>query len=75
MEQLETQIALQCAPVIAGLKISNLLIVQEKYLETLKNMLMSTQLSYEILLQRKGQITFLIYKEDEVKNYLAKGKV
>lgn len=75
IKQLETQIALQCAPVIAGLKISNLLIVQEEYLETLKNMLESTQLSYEILLKRKGQITFLIYKEDEVKNYLAKGKV
>lgn len=75
MEQLETQIALQCAPVIAGLKISNLLIVQEKYLETLQNMLKETQLSYEILLRRKGQITFLIYQETAVKNYLAQIKV
>lgn len=75
IKELEIQIALQCAPVIAGLKISNLLIVQKEYLDTIRTMLKETQLSYEILLCRKGQITLLIYKELEVKNYLAQSKV
>lgn len=75
IKELEIQIALQCAPVIAGLKISNLLIVQKEYLDTIRTMLKETQLSYEILLCRKGQITLLIYKELEVKNYLTQGKV
>ena len=75
IKELEIQIALQCAPVIAGLKISNLLIVQKEYLDTIRTMLKETQLSYEILLCRKGQITLLIYKELEVKNYLAQGEV
>lgn len=75
IKELEIQIALQCAPVIAGLKISNLLIVQKEYLDTIRTMLKETQLTYEILLCRKGQITLLIYKELEVKNYLAQDRV
>ena len=39
VSSLEMQLALQCAPVISGLKISNLLSVKKEYVNKLRNLI------------------------------------
>ena len=49
-ETMESQLILQCAPVIVGMKMSNLLIIQNKYLRQIKKLLSRSKISYYCLL-------------------------
>ncbi|MGN0350079.1 MAG: DUF3793 family protein [Roseburia sp.] len=70
LEELETQMALQCAPLIAGMKISNLLIVQNSNAEDVKKLLQGTPITSAVLYQTNRKTTFLLYRKEEVINYL-----
>lgn len=71
MHKTETQLALQCAPLIAGLKISNLLIVQNKKSEEIEEILRETGISYFLLMETKKKTTLLLYKEYRLKDALS----
>lgn len=71
----ETQIVMQCAPVIAGLKISNLLIVSNKDKEYVKAIMKKTELAWKELLNLNAQTTFLVYLPQKLKEYLEQQKV
>lgn len=75
IKNIETQLALQCAPLITGLKISNLLIVQNENMNKVKQMLKNTEISYLLLLSREEKTTFLLYKSDQLEQYLLDIKV
>lgn len=75
LELIETQLALQCAPVLAGLKISNLLNVNEKQGKMLQNLLAVTELSCYVLLRNGHRMTILIYNKKMMKAYLKKKRV
>lgn len=75
LENVETQIVMQCAPVIAGLKLSNLLIVNHEDIEQVKTILEQTGLCQEELLNMNHQITFLVYLPQKLKEYLRQQKV
>ena len=75
LEELETQMALQCAPLMAGIKISNLLIVQNSNVGDVEKILEGTPITSDILYQTSRKTTFLLYRASEVKNYLNTEKV
>lgn len=69
------QLALQCAPVISGIKISNLLIIPAKSLRELSAVLKKTELSFRILYPGRERLVILIYRETELKEYLEREEV
>ncbi|MDD3795538.1 MAG: DUF3793 family protein [Lachnospiraceae bacterium] len=71
-KNIETQLAIQCAPLIAGLKISNLLIIQKACLRRIKRILRDTGISYCILLVTEEKATLLLYDEAQMQEYLLK---
>lgn len=70
-----TQLALQCAPVISGLKVSNLLTIRNESVHELKETLNSSQLSSYLLYANEEKSTFLIYRRHEFELYLAQQEV
>ena len=70
MEAVESQLALQCAPVLAGLKISNLLNIHKAKVCILKKLLKGTKLSYFVLLENANRVAILIYQSNALYQYL-----
>ena len=72
---LEAQMVLQCAPVLAGLKPSNLLIVPKWAAECLGEMLQGTKVSYYCMAEHGEKVIYLIYKATELVRYLMEQEV
>ena len=70
-KNIETQLALQCAPLIAGLKTSNLLIVHKMNLHNIRIILKQTDISYKVLLILGDKITLLLFRANELEAYLS----
>ena len=70
MEDLQTQLALQCAPLLTGLKISNLFIVSNRNAKYVMNLFRDTLISSSILYRTDKKTTFLLFKETELRKYL-----
>lgn len=68
---IETQLALQCAPLITGLKVSNLLIISKGNEEVVKRILNRTGISYYRLIQTRTKTTFLLFRRNELEEFLA----
>lgn len=75
MKQLETQIALQCAPVVLGIKLSNLLIIDQGYQYKVKCIFYKTTLSYYQLYEYKERIAFLVFNRKALGRYLKQEEV
>ena len=73
--QLELQIASQCAPLLAGLKPSNLLILPESEKNDLETALKNTRFSYYRLSKQDGREVYLVYQVTELVWYLTDEKV
>ena len=67
----ETQMILQCAPLIAGLKASNLLIVNSKNVDKVAQIITETAISYVILWETKEKTTLLLYKDESLNTYFS----
>ncbi|WP_099468973.1 DUF3793 family protein [Konateibacter massiliensis] len=70
MRDLEIQIAIQCAPLLSGIKISNLLIVHRSNAKHVIELFQDSGISFSILCKREEKITFLLYRETELTEYL-----
>lgn len=70
LNELETQVALQCSPLITGIKISNLLIVSQVNRENIIKMFKESSISYYILYKSEEKIIFLLYIESELQDYM-----
>lgn len=68
--QVETRLALQCAPVIIGIKISNLLNVFTDEEKKACAILKKTGLQYYRLLRRNEKTTFLVFRKTALAIYL-----
>lgn len=75
LKQIETQLALQCAPLIAGLKTSNLLIISRENMPKVKRILKRTILSYFTLYAGEEKTILLIYDASRLGEYLGRKKV
>lgn len=65
-----TQLALQCAPLISGIKISNLLIIHPSSVCQLDNILTGSTLSYYILAESKEKVVLLLFHKRSLEEYL-----
>ena len=61
-ERIETHLVVQCAPMISGMKVSNLLNVEKK-------------LAPQMTQESEDKATFLVYREDGLKAYLMQDRV
>ncbi len=75
IKDVTTQIVLQCAPVISGLKFSNLLTIEANQLRDVEWMIEQTDISGYVLLQTKNKAYILLYEEQELQAYLNQPEV
>lgn len=75
IETLQIQLALQSAPLLAGEKISNLIIVSSRYANAVIEMFRSTEISFFMISHTKEKVIFLLYKKAELVSYLKQNKV
>jgi len=74
-EWLNEQIAMQCAPLLAGLKPSNLLIIPMGMEVVLRHSLRGTRISVYLLSEYDGKQVYLLYKVNELIVYLTEQNV
>lgn len=72
---LEMRIAYQCAPLLAGLKPSNLLMLREREVSYVQWMLKQAGISYFIVAQEQGKAAVLLYNKGELQRYLVQDQV
>ena len=72
---LSEQIAVQCAPLLAGLKPSNLLIIPMGMEAVLRHSLRGTRIAMYLLSEYDGKQVFLLYKVNELIVYLTEQSV
>ena len=75
LSNIETQLAMQCAPVIMGVKISNLLIIPNENVEKVNYILDGSNLSSQILLIKEEKSIFLVYYREYLRKYLSKEEI
>lgn len=75
LKDTELQLALQCAPLISGLKLSNLLIVQPDQLKEVKHILRGTKICCQVLLVTEEKATVLLYDQERLNEYLSEARV
>ena len=64
------QMALQCAPVLAGIKVSNLLIIEERYWKELCFLLRNSEMCARKLYRCRDKITLLLYRREELEQWV-----
>lgn len=69
-DDLDTQIALQCAPLLTGMKISNLLTVNNSKRKAVMDLFRGTAVSCFILYESSEKTTFLLYISRKLEDYL-----
>ena len=74
-QELEIQIALQCAPLLTGRKISNLLTVDRSFRSAVLGLFRSSAVSCYVLYESADRITFLLYVREKLEAYLRTEKV
>lgn len=70
LNNLNTQTAMQCAPLIAGLKASNLMTIDRGYYRQLMQIIKGTKISCYVLVMTDTRITMLMYNEEKLRAYL-----
>ena len=68
---LEWQMAMQCAPLITGLKVSNLVMLPASCERDILDFLSATEFSYQILRRTEKKIAMLIYRAEDLIRVLA----
>jgi hypothetical protein len=69
-KELNTQLALQCAPLLTKNKISNLFIVAKSEKNKVIKLFSKTQISIYVLYETEKKVTFLLYRRQELVCYL-----
>ena len=75
LKSIETQIALQCAPLISGLKVSNLLIISSEDEALVRGILRRSGISFFRLLRTGEKVTFLLFRKNPLEAYLKQQEV
>ena len=71
LKNINTQVALQCSPLLTGIKISNLLITNCENEHLVRQLFKNTLFSAEMIYKSDKKITFLIFQEDKLVDYLS----
>lgn len=70
LSQVQNKLALQCAPVITGIKVSNLLIVSSKDEDVVRAILKRTGIIHYRLLRQEDKTTFLLFRKTQLAFHL-----
>ena len=70
LSNVEVRLALQCAPVIMGIKISNLLTLSSPEAKQVKEILKETGIHHYCLVQYKRKSVYLLYRIEDFEAYL-----
>lgn len=70
MKSIELQLVMQCSPLIAGLKISNLLIVSDSDERAVRAILAKTGISCYRLWKSNHKMTYLLFRREQLKSFL-----
>ena len=73
-DNIRTQMALQCAPLITGLKVANLLIIPSKNEKYVGAILDGTDISYIRLAKSECKTTFFLYREERLTAWLMRAE-
>lgn len=71
----ERQLAFQCAPVITGVKMSNLLMIQNQNIDKVKFLLEDSDIQLFHLYTADNKTSFLLYRRDYFHQYLEQEEV
>lgn len=74
-EKAETQLVLQCAPLIMGLKISNMFTINNSQLRRIKNLLQGSRIKLYVLCTKDEKTTVFLYNEELLARHLEKKKI
>ena len=74
-QSLEWQLAVQCAPLITGLKVSNLLMLPAACLDSLAELISDSDLSMFLLRQTEHKAVLLLYREKDLEAFLMNGSI
>lgn len=74
-KELKTQLALQCAPLLTGIKLSNLLTVTRNTVEDMEKLFRDTDITVHTLYQTAHRTTFLLFRKKELFAYLKQKNV
>jgi len=69
-KEIETQLALQCAPLLTGIKISNILIIERENAKRIVQILHKTCIDSFVLYETEEKVTLLLYHKQELVEYL-----
>ncbi len=72
MKKIQSQLVLQCAPLIVGLKVSNLFVTEPKYLRALRIILKRSDLSFYVLTSTENKVTCFIFRKKTLEAFLNK---
>lgn len=71
IKAVETQLAIQCAPFIMGLKLSNMFTINSNKMPALNRVLEKLNISYIILKENNGKIMLFLYDRYELCCYMS----
>lgn len=70
LKSVELQLAFQCAPLITGMRISNLLMIDSSDEDALRVILKHSGISYFKLLRKDEKIAFLLFRRSALEKFL-----
>mgnify|MGYP002530305491 CR=1 FL=1 len=73
-KDVELQLALQCAPVITGIKVSNLFIIDKNKVDEVYNIIDETDISAYFLYEDAAKANILLYRKMNFNNIFSKKK-
>ncbi len=74
-KRIENQLILECAPLIVGLRISTLIIVDNRDMHTICNLLRKSALSYYVIHRTTDKTTMLLFHRQKLKAYFTDSRV
>jgi hypothetical protein len=75
IDRFDMQMAMQCAPLITGIKISNLLNICREDFVSMQRIIKHSQFSWHLLFETDEKITVLLFHRDSLESYLGKRQV
>lgn len=73
--ELKNQLALQCAPLLTGIKPSNLLTLRNHSAQEVEELFRDTDITVQTLCRTRQQTVLILYREKELLTYLGKPAV
>ena len=74
-KDLKTQLALQCAPLLTGIKPSNLLMLKCSSAEAVMELFQDTEITVHTLCRTEYRTTLFLFRETELMDYLERNEV